>query len=189
MGATVAMKSHLWLNWARIAIRQERRAWDARKAGQTTTQFIHELGLETEEAIQAIAASRHCIHNLYRVWSHDIGKAEKNIEPRDFSTALPADQTSWRTRIRNLIGDRDEAVHHDEEYGPPQPHPGYPGHVSRINSVFTAERATEVVDVMMDDVLRLALTAPPVALAQWSAANRHVMALLDSQRATGDYRW
>jgi hypothetical protein len=187
---TISMRAHLWLHWAKIAIRQERRAWDTRAAGHSEANFGPYIGRETEEAIEAVAAARHCIHNLLRVWEADFGLPKQSqITFGDFTTATPADPDKWEACVLGLVGHRNEAVHHNEETALTQPHPGYQTNVSGVAAKFTAERATEAVDIMLEDVIRLAMTAPSPALQKFASDYAHVLELLDRQRISGDDLW
>lgn len=188
--ASIGLTEHLWLHWAKIAIRQERRAWDARRDGQRVTAFAPYLAKETEEAIEAVAAARHCLHHLSRVWQGPLGLArQKDLTLPKITLAPPISPVTWTARVTRLIKDRVEAVHHDEESASARPHPGYATNVSDIAALFTAERATEAVDVMLDDVIRPVLTAPSAPLADFARAHGHVLGLLDQQRATGNDLW
>jgi hypothetical protein len=187
--AMVMVRAHLWLHWAKIAVRQERRAWIARERGQKEADFAAYIGLETEEAIEGIAAARHCIHNFFRVLRELGLPNEKKLVLQDFSTATSVDPDKWLSRVKELIGDRNDAVHHDEVTTPTQPHPGYATNVGGVSVSFTAERATQAVDVMLNDVLRLALTAPLPALTHFAEDYAHVLAQLDRQRDHGVDPW
>jgi hypothetical protein len=182
--ATISLRPHVWLNWARIAIRQEGRVWEARNRGlsqpETPGQF---MAVETDEAIQAVTASRHCLHNLWRAWG--LGENEKSVTLRNLTTATSTNPATWRTRLKQLVIDRNGVVHHDEVTTPAQPHPVYATNVSGLAASFTAERATEAVDVLLNDVLRLVITAPAPALATFARDYGHVLASLDLQRTTG----
>jgi hypothetical protein len=185
---TVLVSTHLWLWWAELAIRQERRTADARKRGLAEFEagrgFAEWLRVEGEEAVQAVAAARHSIHNVWRVWRAFGVPGQRGLLPEHF-TAKPA-KAGWTERVEALVGHRDEAVHHDEEMAPPQPHPAYPTNVSGVTAVFTVERATAAVDLLLNEVLYPALTEPVEALTEWASGNRHVAELLAGQRAGDD---
>jgi hypothetical protein len=87
--------------------------------------------------------------------------------------------------VLQLIKHRNDVVHHDELTAAAQAHPAYPTNVSGLAASFTAERATEAVDIMLDDVLRLVMTAPAPALRSFAHDHGHVLAVLDQQRTTG----
>jgi hypothetical protein len=109
---------------------------------------------------------------------------ERRIRARDFTVASP--QPGWDQRVRRLIDDRDGVVHHDEQTAPVQPHPRYPTDVSQLEASFTAERGTEAVDVMLNEVLRPAIAAPSAALQPWAAGIGHVLVDLDDRRSSND---
>ena len=140
---------------------------------------------EAHEAMQAVVAARHALHNLFRVWQPMVQLGgESKIRPRDFTVASP--QPGWEQRVLQLIDDRDGVVHHDEQTAPAQPHPQYPTNVSRLEASFTAERGTEAVDVMLNEVLRPAIGAPSAALQPWAAGIEHVLVDLDDRRISED---
>jgi hypothetical protein len=95
-------------------------------------------------------------------------------------------QPAWEQRVLQLIDDRDGVVHHDEQTAPARPHPQYPTNVSALEASFTAERGTESVDVMLNEVLRPAIAAPSAALQPWTADIGHVLIDLDNRRTSGD---
>jgi hypothetical protein len=167
-----------------IAVREEQRAWRLRRAGLQHADFAEFLVSEAHEAMQAVVAARHALHNLFRVWKPMLGlDEEKEVLPRHFTVASL--QPGWRGRVRLLIADRNGVVHHDEQMAPAQPHPQYPTNVSALEASFTAERATEAVDVMLNDVLRPAIVAPSAALEQWAADVGQVAVGLDYLRTSG----
>ncbi len=182
---SIAMRPHLWYTWAMIAVRQEHRAWWLRRTGLQQTDFAAYLVQEAHEAMQAVVAARHALHNLFRVWQPLVQlSGESKIRPKHFTVA-PL-QAGWEQRVLHLIDDRDGIVHHDEQTAPAQPHPQYPTNVSHLEAAFTSERATEAVEVMLNEVLRPSITAPSAALEGWAADIRHVPLDLDSRRSSGD---
>jgi len=182
--AEILVKTHLWLYWAKIAVRQERRAWAARERGQSTSDYGPFLALETEEAIQAVAAARHSLHNLFRVWKPLIGvEEEREVSRGHLTSDTVSNADEWENRVRDLIEDRNEAVHHDEEFVTPRRHPGYETNVSGVAATFTAERATDAVDVLLHGVLRPVLTKPSSNLKAFAREHRHVLEKLEQQRA------
>lgn len=183
---TIGITAHLWSKWASIAVRQEQRAWEARAEWvRNGGDFAPSLGLEIEESIEAVAAARHSIHNLFRVWRHALGLAEdeeQDIRPYHFTKAAFGDAEAWLEQVRRLIGDRNDAVHHDEEMTPTQPHPGYPTNVGGVDAAFTAERATEAVNILLNDVLGPAVTQPSEPLEPFARDHGHVLGLLQAKR-------
>jgi hypothetical protein len=181
----IVMRPHLWYTWAMIAVREEQRAWRLRHMGLQQAKFGPYLVQEAHEAMQAVVAARHALHNLFRVWQPLLGlSGESKVRPNHFTVASL--QPAWEARVLQLIDDRDGVVHHDEQTAPVQPHPQYPTNVSALEASFTAERATEAIEVMLDDVLRPAITAPAPALQRWAADIGHVPTDLDSRRTSGD---
>jgi hypothetical protein len=182
---SIAMRPHLWYTWAMIAVREEQRAWCLRHTGLQQTGFGPYLVQEAQEAMQAVVAARHALHNLFPVWQPLLGlSGESKVRPHHFTVASL--RPAWEARVLQLIDDRDGVVHHDEQTAPVQPHPQYPTNVSALEASFTAERATEAIEVMLNEVLRPAITAPAPALQRWAADIGHVPTDLDSRRTSGD---
>jgi hypothetical protein len=182
---SIAIRPHLWYTWAMIAVREEQRAWRLRRMGLQQANFAPSLVQEAHEAMQAVVSARHALHNLFRVWQPLLGlSGERKVRPHHFTVASL--QEAWEERVLQLIDDRDGIVHHDEQTAPVQPHPQYRTDVSALEASFTAERATEAVEVMLNEVLRPAITAPAPALQRWAADIGHVPTDLDSRRTSGD---
>jgi hypothetical protein len=181
---SIAIRPHLWYTWAVVAVRQEQRAWRLRQTGVQQEDFAPYLVQEAHEAMQAVVGARHALHNLFRVWQPLLGlSGERRIRPNHFTTSSL--QPGWEHRVLELINDRDGVVHHNEQTASAQPHPQYPTNVSALEISFTAERATDAVQIMLDDVLRPAITSPPAALRSWAAPIGHVPPDLDMRRASG----
>jgi hypothetical protein len=182
---SIEMRPHLWYTWATIAVRQEQRAWRLRRTGLHQTNFAPYLVQEAHEAMQAVVAARHTLHNLFRVWQPLVGlSGESKIRPHHLTVASL--QPGWERRVLHLIDYRDGVVHHDEQTAPVRPHPQYPTNVSQLEASFTAERGSEAVEVMLNEVLRPAITAPSAALQPWAAGIGHVPIDLDNRRTSGD---
>lgn len=181
----IEMRPHLWYTWAMVAVREEQRAWRLRRKGLQQTNFAPCLVQEAHEAMQAVVAARHALHNLFRVWQPLLGlSGESKVRPHHFTVASL--QPAWGQRVLELIDDRDGVVHHDEQTAPVRPHLQYPTNVSALEASFTAERGTEVVDVILNEVLRPAIAAPSAALQPWAAGIGHVLIDLDNRRTSGD---
>ena len=184
-GPSIAVRPHLWYTWAMIAIREEQRGWLLRRKGRQERDFAPYLVQEAQEAMQAVVAARHALHNLFRVWKPMLSlSGERKIRPLHFTTASL--QPGWQERVLRLIDDRDGVVHHDEQTAPARPHPEYPTNVSALEAAFTAERASEAVDVVLNDVLRPAILAPSTRLDAWASPIVHALVDLDTRRASGD---
>jgi hypothetical protein len=168
-----------------IAVRQEQRAWRLRQAGLQRTNFAPYLVQEAHEVIKAVVAARQALHNLFRVWQPLLGlSGESKIRPHHFT--LASLHPDWEQRVLHLIGDRDGVVHHDEQTAPARPHSQYPTNVSELETSFTAERGTQAVEVLLNEVLRPAITAPSAALQPSAVHIEHVPVDLDERRASGD---
>jgi hypothetical protein len=182
---TISMRPHLWYTWAMIAIRQEHRAWRLRRDGLQQAAFGPYLVQEAHEAMQAVVAARQVLTNLYLVWEETLQLGgEGKLRPAHFTVAEL--EPGWSKRVLQLISDRNGVVHHEERTVPVELHPHYPSGVSHLEVAFTAERATEAVEVMLNGVLRLAITAPAPALEMWASGVGHVPADLDQRRQMDD---
>jgi hypothetical protein len=84
-----------------------------------------------------------------------------------------------------LIGQRDEAVHHNEETAPAVPHPYYTTNVAGVDASFSMERVSDAVDLMLD-VLERAIVHPTPALTSWAKGQAHTLDMLKRMRLTGE---
>lgn len=185
--ATIAIRDHLWLWWAGIAIRRERDAWLARSRHQPGQNF----GREIEESIQSVSAVRHCFENLWLEWQPRIEVVggvklakQRQLRPKHFTTHDFADMHGWLRRVRAVVSDRIWVIHHLEADRPTYAHPVHPTNASELAVRFTPERSTEAVDVMLDDVLGPAIRHPSAAMRGF--APETVLDQLLAQRATGE---
>lgn len=187
--ATVAIGSNLWFNWAKIAIRQERRALAAREWGLNADKArAKAIGLETDEVIQTVAAVRHSFHNLWLAW-HDRQllpvDEESDLRPDLITTDLPADVDAWWQRIKNIVNWRNHVVHHIQQMAPTVAHPVYPTNVGALNATFTVEYAADSVDLLLD-VFERVFERPSYQLQQWAEKRKHVPGQLELFRQTGE---
>jgi hypothetical protein len=96
------------------------------------------------------------------------------------------DADLWSERVLRLLHDRDDAAHHRETAAVPVSHPSQTSHVSDERARYVAERASESVDVMLNDVIRIVVSKPSKAVVEWAGGHRQVLADLDEQRADAE---
>ena len=138
--------------------------------------------------MQCVAAARHCLHNLFRVWNGELKLTkEKQVQLAAISSVSNVNSQAWKRALGQLVGDRNLVIHFDEAFAPPVPHPGYTSHVSDVSARYTTERATEAVDILMESVIRPVLQSPSTKLQSFADQYVHVLSHLDHQRSTGAF--
>ncbi len=174
--ASVFLRPNMWAKWANIAIRAEAPSWRARNRGVERSEAGPYVAFENEESRTAVTAVRHAFHHLWLDW-RDLGDAESEKElPPSATTDTPEDVAAfetWLEGIAAVVLDRDRVVHHPEPSEPTAPHP-LGTNVSQQAAYFTAERATDAVDRLLDFLTRV-LAAPGIGLEQWAAKRQHVV--------------
>ncbi len=176
--ATVKLTTHLWIDFAQAAIRQERRAWEARNSDAVA------MAVETQESALCIIAARACLSGMAQNHLMQLVGVEKEKDLKlHLLSVSEVDADLWNERVLRLLLDRDDAVHHSEAASIPVSHPGQASHVSDERARYVAERASESVDVMLNDVIRLVVCEPSKAVAEWAGGHRQVLADLDERRA------
>lgn len=184
---SIAIRPNLWHNWTRIALRAETRAVAAHERGLMTGDTARALEDETLESMVAVSAARHAFHHLYLEWWQLLALKPENDESKvpelattDVSTD-PAKRKHWLGDLQDIVDDRNLIVHQVQESRPVVPH-SLGTNTSELDALFTAERATRAVDLLLDFYHRV-FTAPTPALAAWAAKRRHVPGQFHDARA------
>jgi hypothetical protein len=79
--------------------------------------------------------------------------------------AFEVDIAAWRPRLRTLFKLRNNAVHPKLRFDAPQTHPGVPVGVAAEHILFSAESATESVDLLLE-ILTTGVGAPKLGGAE-----------------------
>jgi hypothetical protein len=77
------IKHHLWTTWARLAIRHESEAWDARTRGLHLENPAEGIPSEFEAALEGVTAASHAIDGFYG-------------DMRDLAPVPSATRTAWK---------------------------------------------------------------------------------------------
>ena len=181
----ISIRTHLWYQWARAAIRQEERAWDARRAAESDPESkgLH-ISVEMEEAMLAITAVAHAFNALANKWMSVIEPSVSDRELVDHLTTNRGAADRWREPLRDLFALRDRAVHFIEASKPVLPHP-LDTNVSFENATYSPENTTAAVDMMMD-LLTTVASEPSTELRSWAQDEGKLVAeLADFRQAAG----
>ena len=171
----ISIRTHLWYQWARAGIRQEGRAWNARKAGEADLKRrADHINLETEEAMLSITAVAHAFNALNKKWRPLISREMKAQELLEHVSTNAEAAERWREPLSDVFNWRGSAAHFSEESKPVVPHP-LGTNVSAENAVFSPENATVAVDVMMD-LLATVIAEPSPELQGWAATEGTLIA-------------
>jgi hypothetical protein len=163
----VRIKSHFWIDWAEIAIQNEAAARGAR---EEIAPEDPSKGLQAEKhaGMIAVSASAHALDALYgelrdrvplpdwlrAAWAKkkaETGRGSPRhsviVETLKLGFTLGKAAADWPARFEWLFDLRDAAVHFEEDFHEPVPHPlGTSTAVSDVSySLESAERAVDVV--------------------------------------------
>lgn len=167
-------------------MRAEARAVVAHEQGLEADEVAEYVESETLESMVAVTAVRHSFLHLYLDWQPylQLGKGEEARVPTLATVDGPEDEEdlrAWLSDLKRVVDDRNEIVHQPQVSEPAVPHP-LGTNTSRLDARFTAQRATEAVDLMLD-FYRKVIDLPSGALLPWAADRRHVPGDLDAVRS------
>jgi len=149
-------KTELWYAWAEIAIKDEREAWQGRRAakaalnhGQTPVPGIER---ETKGAMSAVVAAAACVEALANELQQFVPKVT-GPAPRRVVDVMRSvfgevidqpvvDEIQWLFDFRNTT------IHYRAEWAELQAHPAFGMLTTRVASTYTKEAATRGVDVV-----------------------------------------
>ncbi len=198
--AAISIRSHLWINWAEIAIENEAVARHAR----------HELypkdpseGLRAEmhAGMIAVSASAHALDALYgelqemiplpESWRRKEPKTCRGparhariVETLKLGFALGKAAVEWPPRFEWLFDLRDSAVHFEGGFRPPVPHP-VGVHTADTNVSYALESAQSTVDLLLE-VLSTCAASPRdqlPSIVKWASDMTPTVEHLTSMRA------
>jgi hypothetical protein len=181
---SVLMRTHLWISWARIALKHEAAACDVRRAMQQPGAEQSSLLLEEADAsLDGICAAAFALEALSRElvslgaipqptvekWrqQEDRPKAE-NVALEVLSQTIDARGlvASWRTELEWLFEMRDSSVHYEGLFEPPKLHP-LGMNVSPAQVAYSAENGSRAVDLLLG-VLERCRDKPKPPAQNWS---------------------
>lgn len=196
----IRIKTHLWIQWTRIALKREREAIAIRAAGASSANAGADLAVRIEQEFEAclvgVAACAHALDALYgalrdlvhnpaaKGWRHGKpARHSKIFETIKHGFDIGARTNSWPADFEWLFELRDAAVHHKEKWSDPAPHP-LGTNVSQENSKYSLEAVTRAVDVLLE-VFDVCATRPKQAqlgVKGWSADIKDLPAEFREQR-------
>jgi hypothetical protein len=184
--ASIAIRPNLWHNWARLAMRSEARAVAAFRRGEGASDIAPYVEAMTMETMIAVTAVRSSFHHLYVDWHAFLGLRPEGDErkvPERATTDVPTDpdeHKAWLGAIRKVVEDRDMIIHEAQDSHQAVAHP-LGGNTSPLDAYFVSDRATEVVDVMLDFYRRV-IASPTPSLQDWANKRAHVPQQLEEFR-------
>jgi hypothetical protein len=161
-------------HWGDVAVENEQRA------RQSRDQLLRDhaagrgdlpLGDELHPAMVTIAACAHALEALYAELAELVGpdtlaewdKARRHGRWAEvagiLALAFAVDVADWRPRLKRLFELRNAAVHPKVRWESPQMHPALPVQVSSEYVLYSAESATQSVDLLVE-ILETCVGAP-----------------------------
>ncbi len=195
---SIAMRTHLWISWARISLKHEAMAHAARREmRQPSADQSRLLGQEADAGLDGICAAAFALEALSRELS-ELGaipeatlKAWRDAEDRPKAKNVILEvlaQTidarglyaSWRGELEWLFDLRDNSVHYEGAFAPPEPHPlGMSVAPSQV--AYSAENATRAADLLLG-ILERCRDKPKAKARPWSQAAQAIIAQLIGSR-------
>jgi hypothetical protein len=186
---SIKMRTHLWISWARIALKHEVAAHAARQqagAGQLSM-----LEQETDASLEGICAAAFALEALSRELA-ELGAVPQTTvdgwrqKRRDGQGPSAADMTlevlaqtfdtrglysRWRGELEWLFAMRDSSVHYEGlRFEPPTLHPlGI--NISPVQAAYSAENTTRAVDLLLG-ILERCRDRPKPPARNWSQSMR-----------------
>ena len=180
----ISIRTHLWYQWAKAAIRQEERAWDSRRAAESDLESKGQhINVEMEEAMLGMTAVAHAFNALANKWRPLADRNLLDHELVDHLTSNRGAADRWREPLRDLFAVRDRAVHFIEASKPAVPHP-LDTNVSFENETYSPENTTAAIDMMMD-LLTTVAGEPSTELGSWAQDEGSLVTALAEFRAGG----
>jgi hypothetical protein len=196
---TIKIRTHLWISWARIAIKHEAAAHAVRQEMQQPGADQSGLLLqEADASLDGICAAAFALEALSRELVPLGGIAQATVEkwkqqaerPKAKDVALEVlAQTfdtrhvysSWRHELEWLFDMRGSSVHYEGVFEPPKLHP-LGMNVAPAQEAYSAENVTRAVNLLLGSLERCRDKPKPPA-KQWSRDMRGAINELVSHRA------
>jgi hypothetical protein len=179
---SIAMRTHLWISWARIALKHEAMAHAARQEMQQPgADQSRLLGQEADAGLVGICAAAFALEALSKeldelslvsaatlaAWSRKGLADEKQIlELLKHGFDLRGLTTAWMRELEWLFDLRGSSVHYRGISEPPQLHP-LGMNVAPSQVAYSAENATRAVDLLLD-ILERCRDKPKPPAQDWS---------------------
>jgi hypothetical protein len=199
---SVLMRTHLWISWARIALKHEATARAIRQAMEQPRAEQSSLLLqEADASLDGICAAAFSLEALSRElvslgaiprstmekWrqQEDRPKAE-NVALEVLSQTFDAKGlvSIWRDELDWLFEMRDSSVHYEGLFEPPRLHP-LGMNVSPTQVAYSAENVTRAVDLLLS-ILERCRDKPKLPAKQWSQDMRGAITELTDRRGQAE---
>ena len=196
---SIAIRTHLWIAWARIALNHEATAHAARQEMQRPGADQYRLLLQEADAgLDGICAAAFALEALSRELS-ELGAipeatltAWRNAENRPkamnvilnvlaHTIAIRGQYTSWQDELGWLFDLRDGSVHYEGAFAPSEPHP-LGMSVAPEQVAYLAENVTRAVDLLLA-VLERCRDKPKRPARKWSQGMRGTINNLIGRRS------
>jgi hypothetical protein len=193
---SVAMRTHLWISWARIALKHEAMAHAARQEMQQLgADQSRLLGQEADAGLVGICAAAFALEALSReldelgvipqamltAWQNSPPSADKQVlEILKHSVDPRGLVTIWARELEWLFGLRGSSVHYRGMNEPPQLHP-LGMNVAPSQVAYSAENATRAVDLLLG-ILERCRDKPKPPARNWSKEMRGAVEELIGRR-------
>jgi hypothetical protein len=179
---SIAMRTHLWISWARISLKHEAMAHAARQEMQQPgTDQSRLLGQEADAGLVGICAAAFALEALSKeldelglvsaatlaAWAKNGLADEKQIlELLKHGFDLRGVATAWMCELEWLFDLRGSSVHYRGRSEPPQLHP-LGMNVAPSQVAYSAENATRAVDLLLG-ILERCRDKPKPPARDWS---------------------
>jgi hypothetical protein len=193
---SIRIRTHLWVLWARIAIRHEVMAQAARKEAQQPGVDLGPLfEAEMDASLTGICAAAFALEALSRELEElrllpaaTVGAWTKN-RPSDAAVTLEVLKVAvdpkgvvnlWRQELPWLFKIRGESVHYEGSFQAPQPHPlGTNTGLAQVT--YSIENTTRAVNLLVG-ILERCRDKPKPGARQWSQATQGIITQLIGSR-------
>jgi hypothetical protein len=185
-GLSIKMRTHLWISWARIALKHEAMAHAARQEMQQPgADQSRLLEREADAGLVGICAAAFALEALYReldelgvvpaatraAWKMNRLSDDKQIlELLKLAVDPKGLVNVWKRELAWLFGVRGSSVHYRGSFEAPQPHP-LGTNVAPSQLTYSAEHATRAVDLLLG-ILERCRDKPKPATWGWSQGMR-----------------
>jgi hypothetical protein len=183
---SIQMRTHLWISWARIALKHEAMAHAARQemqqAGADQSRLLQQ---EADAGLVGICAAAFALEAVYReldelgmvpaatlaAWKTNRLSDDKQIlELLKLAVDPKGLVNVWKRELAWLFDVRGSSVHYRGSFEAPQPHP-LGTNVAPSQIIYSAERATRAVNLLLGILERCRDKPKPVARG-WSQGMR-----------------
>jgi hypothetical protein len=193
---SITMRTHLWVFWARIALKHEAMAKAARKeAQQPDVDLGPLLEQEMDASLVGICASAFALEALSReldelglvpaatqaAWKRNqVSDAKVTLELLKLAVDTKGVVSIWRQELPWLFGVRGGSVHYRGAHEAPQPHP-LGTNVAPAGITYSVENTSRAVDLLLS-ILERCRDKPKAKAQQWSQAAQGIIGqLIDSR--------